>query len=766
LSNARPDADAIATSLERLGFSVTKVTDANLDNFRRAVLSFHSAAQTADMAVLYYAGHGLEINGENWLIPVDAELKSDVDADNEAISLRYVMLAVSNAKGLGLVILDACRQNPFAVKMRRSTQAHSNARGLARVEPANSILVAFAAKDGTTAEDGSGAHSPFTRALLDNIEISGLEINFMFRNIRDDVLEETHQAQEPFLYGSLSKDEVYFKPLADIHDADNLGTETPADEIAWSYLQYSIERATLQNFIDEFPFSAHIAEARQRVALLEAPRVATDSPPDVLPQADELSWSLLSESTNLNSLHQFIDQFPTSRYVAAARARIEGFEALASQPDLGSLTSKSSDRSTGGPPNVVSHASAGPTVSTNKGVARRIRRMTPEVERAWKVIKDTHDTATLLAFSEDFPTRHHKTIVRQKLSGLVGASPTPGGRHLDDEYYVRECDRLAADPRDRSRPSSILGIEYNRLDARHAATVCHQAVLRHPSLARLKFQLCRCLVKLGDASRASEECLGAVRLSNAKNDGSAKLYSATSQAIRPLLTPTGAVSLPAGTANEMVSPETNPPSASLQGHAPVKDIYYNYTREGDGSDTQTQQGQSGTSGSRGESLPKNQTIARKPEPQIDAKASRRPHGGTSDGMAHSIGKKSQGMHQKFSNTGLTSKPPSSNLVGRSQNSNQMGRSMEPRLSTKRSDAGTERVHGSSRHDVPTSASSKLNVTHGMSVPAANTKVPITKLNTPASVTHGMSVPAVNVRVPTTKVPTTNIRIPNVNIRIR
>src|SRR3954447_14062917 len=113
LPNPANDGADIAAALNRLGFAVTLLTNGSFDEMRRGLIAFGRDAAGADMAVVYFAGHGMEISGENWLIPIDAELKKDSDAANEAISLRSVMLQVSNPTSLGLVILDACRNNPF-----------------------------------------------------------------------------------------------------------------------------------------------------------------------------------------------------------------------------------------------------------------------------------------------------------------------------------------------------------------------------------------------------------------------------------------------------------------------------------------------------------------------------------------------------------------------------------------------------------------------------------------------------------------------------
>jgi uncharacterized caspase-like protein len=210
LPNPPNDAGDVTAALKRLGFEVTLITNASFDEMRRALIALGRDAAGADMATVYFGGHGMEINGENWLIPVDAELKRDTDAANEAISLRSVMMQVSSTMSLGLVILDACRNNPFAAKMNRSLAVRAVASGgLGRIEPLGNVLVAYAARDGTTALDGNGRNSPFTAALLRNIETPGVEVTFVFRNIRDDVMEATRNEQQPFVYGSLSRKAIY-----------------------------------------------------------------------------------------------------------------------------------------------------------------------------------------------------------------------------------------------------------------------------------------------------------------------------------------------------------------------------------------------------------------------------------------------------------------------------------------------------------------------------------------------------------------------------
>ncbi|MEP6839608.1 MAG: caspase family protein [Bradyrhizobium sp.] len=212
LPNPTRDAAAIGDSLSRLGFTVTRLKDATASAMRKSIIEFGRAAVGSEMAVVFYAGHGMEVGGENWLIPVDAELRSDTDVENEAVSLKGITLQVGKASQLGLVMLDACRNNPFSAKMQRSLNTRSVSRGLASTEPTDNVLVAYAAKDGTVANDGDGKNSPFTKALLRHLEVPGLEITFMFRAVRDEVMTETRREQQPFVYGSLSKEAIYLAP--------------------------------------------------------------------------------------------------------------------------------------------------------------------------------------------------------------------------------------------------------------------------------------------------------------------------------------------------------------------------------------------------------------------------------------------------------------------------------------------------------------------------------------------------------------------------
>ena len=208
LRNPVNDANDVSASLTRLGFTVTTLINASYDEMRRALIDLGRQGRGAELAVIYFAGHGIQMAGDNWMIPVDAQLASDLDVANEAIGLASLTRAVSNTTRLGLVILDACRNDPFLTRMQMTRMLRTVERGLSRVEPSDNVLVAYAARDGTTAQDGSGRNSPFTASLLKHIETPGLEVRFLFATVRDEVMAATNREQQPFVYGSLSKEQI------------------------------------------------------------------------------------------------------------------------------------------------------------------------------------------------------------------------------------------------------------------------------------------------------------------------------------------------------------------------------------------------------------------------------------------------------------------------------------------------------------------------------------------------------------------------------
>ncbi len=213
LRNPSNDASAMAGALSRLGFDVVERHDLGVAQMQRVLREFEDKAEGADWALVYYAGHGLEQNGKNWLIPVDAQLIRATDLPDEAIPVDRVLDRLSGGRKLRMVILDACRSNPFLTRMVLNGGAtRAVAQGLAAIDPTHGEVVFYAARDGSVAADGNGENSPFAMALLKHIEDEGVELGRFFRKVTSRVLAQTKNQQEPFVYGRIPDEDFYFKP--------------------------------------------------------------------------------------------------------------------------------------------------------------------------------------------------------------------------------------------------------------------------------------------------------------------------------------------------------------------------------------------------------------------------------------------------------------------------------------------------------------------------------------------------------------------------
>ena len=282
LANPVNDSTRIAATLKEAGFDVVDSRrDLPAAAAKRALRDFADRARDADIAVVYYAGHGIEVNGSNYLIPVDARLERDTDIYDEALSLDRVLIAIEPAKKLRLVILDACRDNPFAKNMKRTVATRAIGRGLAMVEPTSpNVLIAYSAKAGSTAVDGDGSNSPFTLALTEYIAKPGLDVRRAFGFVRDEVLKRTGNQQEPFVYGSLGGEDV---PLVQGPKAEP-AVAAPAPALsaqAEARRDYELalqlgNRNALEAFLRQYPdgFYASLAKLQLDKIVAEEIRVA------------------------------------------------------------------------------------------------------------------------------------------------------------------------------------------------------------------------------------------------------------------------------------------------------------------------------------------------------------------------------------------------------------------------------------------------------------------------------------------------------------
>ncbi|RZN10178.1 caspase (peptidase) [Bradyrhizobium genosp. SA-3] len=278
LANPVNDAGLIGAMLRKAGFDTVDVRqDLNAPEMRKALREFGARTRDADVAIVYYAGHGMELDGTNYLIPTDAALETDTDVYDEALPIDRVLVSIEPAKQLRLVILDACRDNPFAKTMKRTVASRAIGRGLAKVEPTSpNTMIAFAAKAGSTASDGDSRNSPFAVALSDHLPKPGLDLRKAFGFVRDDVLKATSYKQEPYVYGSLGGDDV---PLVPAKPAAVAGPQAnPQDSVRRDYelaLQAGLREAW-EAFLQTYPdgFYANLARVQLKKIAAEEERTA------------------------------------------------------------------------------------------------------------------------------------------------------------------------------------------------------------------------------------------------------------------------------------------------------------------------------------------------------------------------------------------------------------------------------------------------------------------------------------------------------------
>jgi hypothetical protein len=303
LGNPTKDARAIAAMFQKAGFDVVDTAyDAGDLQFKRAIAQFEDTAADADIAVVYYAGLGIGIGGTNYLIPVDAKLVNDRDADGEAVSLQRLAEAVGKAKRLRLVIVDACRDNPFARTIKQRADAPGQiSPALDAPDPKPNTLIAYAATPVSEAEDCNADSSPFTTALR-YLFVRGLDIRLAFGRVVEEVLRKTGNQQEPYVYGSLRRGgNTAIVPSPFQPEVDLQGEKSDYSLVE----KYDTARAW-QVFLVQHPTGFFSDDARQRLRLALANPKAPEQQPGTAIRApganDEQETVCRSEADRLRSL--------------------------------------------------------------------------------------------------------------------------------------------------------------------------------------------------------------------------------------------------------------------------------------------------------------------------------------------------------------------------------------------------------------------------------------------------------------------------------
>ena len=296
LDNAVFDARAVADGFRKLGFEVVDGYNLDIDQMRAKVSEFSAALADAKSAVIYYAGHGVSVDEENYLIPTDISLKSPTDLDLNAISVSLLLKQMKREDRVNIVILDACRDNPFAAQFAKAkTRALVVERGLTPIDGdiARGTLIAFASDPKSTALDGPpGRHSPFTRAFLDHLFDAGAPIDTVMSRVRNEVWEETGHRQLPWVNTSLIGEyELNPQPTPGPAAESETPAATPTGFVAdprqaqenllWESAQHSDLPADYQAYLSAFPSGVFAQMAKNRIASMESARTsapATSAP--------------------------------------------------------------------------------------------------------------------------------------------------------------------------------------------------------------------------------------------------------------------------------------------------------------------------------------------------------------------------------------------------------------------------------------------------------------------------------------------------------
>jgi uncharacterized caspase-like protein len=366
LKNPVNDAQLVARALKTTGFDIV---DANpnlgIGPFRDALRRFRANVAGAQVALIYYAGHGIEARGKNWLIPTDAVLGDDADLDYEAIDLDLVLSATEGAD-MRVVILDACRNNPFGHTWKRATRAVGEGLGAVDVDD---VLVIYSAGPGQTASDGRGANSPFAEALAKRLPQQGLPIQLLGGLVRDDVLRATGDKQRPFISASITGEPFMLVPGAGApagpvsRAAADVQQAAPADPrsmemLFWQSASAGDDIGQLQAYLAKYPNGSFVDLAKAKIAALQKSEAAAGSArnlkaaPKLDPHAMELAyWNSVANSNDAGQLSAYVEQYPNGQFVRLAKAKIAALTrpSTPNAPAASSATlASSSGRTVGG----------------------------------------------------------------------------------------------------------------------------------------------------------------------------------------------------------------------------------------------------------------------------------------------------------------------------------------------------------------------------------------------------------------------------------
>ena len=303
LPNPKNDAADIAAALKRVNFAVRLGIDLTRDKLLNVIADFARDMESADTALFFYAGHGLQVDGRNYLVPIDADIVQESDVAFRAQPLDPILQTMMGASNASFIILDACRNNPFTRALKRSMSGSRSTaveEGLAvvRPRPDGEALIAYSTQPDNTAADGGGRNSPYTDALLRHIELPGVPIEELLRRVTRAVRDATNRQQIPWYASSLTQS-FEFLPVAAGEKLEGRG------EHPWILLKGTDNPKLIRSFIDNFPADVYVGEAKRRLGQLEA-----------------AAWDAIRNQQTIANLDTFLVSYPDGEHAKTAANKL------------------------------------------------------------------------------------------------------------------------------------------------------------------------------------------------------------------------------------------------------------------------------------------------------------------------------------------------------------------------------------------------------------------------------------------------------------
>jgi Caspase domain len=339
LDNPKNDAADMVAALKRHGFEVIEGIDLDKRGFDQKVLDFAAALKGADVGVFFYAGHGMQVAGLNYLVPTDAKAEAAETLDFEMVRVDVVQRIMERLTNTNILFLDACRDNPLARNLARSmgTRSSEVGRGLAIVEAGIGTLISFSTQPGNVALDGTGRNSPFAGALVKFMSSSNDDLSAMLIAVRNDVMKETQRKQVPWEHSALTGQFYFRETPASAPAAPPSQPDQAELERAWKFIKETNDQAQLEAFIKRFPDTPYAVMARARLEELKtkvAPAPAPSQDAQLLNA--ERAWSAIRDTSSVGMLETFITRYKGTFYAELAEARLRELQTKPTQPDLGS----------------------------------------------------------------------------------------------------------------------------------------------------------------------------------------------------------------------------------------------------------------------------------------------------------------------------------------------------------------------------------------------------------------------------------------------